>query len=272
VGLEETAVDLSRFDASDLRHFGGRSIADALVEWNHHIWYAKPCHGEPWREVFAWRLGQPWLNIAEVVYPDNVQGANWRGGRPFEEHGNASLVLVRIGQDYKSEELPIQDLDTAIATELVFSTWIRRRDAHPWNRTYISGLPIFFDHHIGFGAEAANLPIATFLRVGDDGGYAGRWRVRTLPASETPTTSGEREASGGRMAIHRIRDVARFPSLLHDAVSRIRQFDRFELTSLAKSSRVTQPEILVEFLAQTQDRLDDELAKLQAVLWKDTSL
>src|SRR5438067_1264101 len=144
------ALRSGRYDTSDLRQFSGKSIVDALVEWDERVWYAKECHGAPWREVFAWRLGQRWLNVAEVMYPDNVRDAIWRDGRPFEEHGNSGLVFVRLGQDYKSEELPIQDLDSAIAGELVFSTWIRRRDAHAWNRTYVSGVPIFFDHHIAF--------------------------------------------------------------------------------------------------------------------------
>jgi hypothetical protein len=256
---------------SDLRYFNGTPIEDALVTWNGHLWYGKTCHGEPWREVFAWRLGEGWLNIAEVAYPDRVQDAYWKDGRPFTSNDDPGLVLVRIAQDYKAEELTIPDLDRAIAGELVFSMWIRRRDAHPWNRGYVSGLPIFFDHHIAFGAEAANLQISSFFRTGDDGGYAGRWRVRALPFSEVPTTAGEREFSGGKMAIHRVRDLPRLDSVLAESVARVRTFRRSELLQLAQASRVPQPDTLVEFLVNTQERLEDELAELQIVLWRDES-
>jgi hypothetical protein len=221
--------------------------------------------------VFAWRLGETWLNIAEVVFADEVDDATWSDGRPFVEQNDSSLVLVRIAQDYLPDDLPIQDLDRAIAAELVFSMWIRRRDAHPWNRAYVSGIPIFFDHHIAFGAQAANLLISSFFRVGADGGHAGRWRVKPLPAAETPTTSGEREFSGGAMAIHRVRDLSAFDALLVETADAIRKRDRTELEQRAHLSRVRQPEALLTFLTLGQERLDDELAELQTVLWSDES-
>lgn len=258
-------------NTSDLRRYGGGTITDALVRWNGHLWYAKVCHGEPWREVFASSLGHSWLNIADVAYPDGVDDAVWGDGRPFLPQHDSGLVLVRIAQDYGTDELPITDLDRAIAAELVFSMWIRRRDAHPWNRAYVSGMPIFFDHHIAFGAEAANLQIRSFFRVGEDAGHAGRWRVRALDSSEVPTTASERDHSGSQMAIHRIRNVSGFPFLLSEAVGLIRTIEDGKLATIARDSRVRDPDTLVEFLVLTRDRLDDELTELLSVLGNNES-
>jgi hypothetical protein len=79
-----------------------------------------------------------------------------------------------------------------IAGELVFSLWVRRRDAHPWNRAYVGGVPGFFDHHTAFGAEADNVSLDGFFREGDNAGFTSRWRARILPEGELPTTAGER--------------------------------------------------------------------------------
>jgi hypothetical protein len=110
-------------DASDLRHYGGATITPALIKWNGRTWYAKDCHGERWREVFAWRLGREWLNMAEVAYSEGAEHAVWNDGRQFVSQPDSNLVLIRIAQGYEAEELPINDLDRAIAAELVFSMW-----------------------------------------------------------------------------------------------------------------------------------------------------
>lgn len=252
--------------ASDLTQVGGASIAQALVRWHGHNWYAKAAHGDPWREVLAFRLGWRWLNVAEVVYPDEVREAFWIDGREFDPRGSVGQVLVRIAQDYDPGELPVIDLDQAIAAELAFSVWIRRRDAHPWNRAYVSGVPIFFDHHIAFGAEAENFAISSFFRSGQDGGYSGRWRVRALPPSETPTTEGERAFSGLQLAIHRVRDLSAFDEHLSEAVERIRQTTELELLEAADAARCGNSKDIASFLIETQDSIDAALIHLRSVV------
>jgi len=212
------------------------------------------------------------LNVAEVVYAEHASGALWTDGRAFEPEENANRVLVRIAQDYDLGELPLADLDQAIAAELAFSVWIRRRDAHPWNRAYVSGIPIFFDHHIAFGAEAENNEINSFFRSGGDGGYTGRWRVRTVPPSEQPTTQGERVSSGGQMAIHRVHDLSAFDTHISRAAENIEQIADSELRDAAGSLHAANTEEIVSFLIETRETLDHALGTLRLVLSQGDSV
>ena len=50
--------------------------------------------------------------------------------------------LIRLAQDCSIKDLPIKDLTRAIAGELVFSLWIRRRDAHFSNRALVDGFGV----------------------------------------------------------------------------------------------------------------------------------
>jgi hypothetical protein len=252
--------------ASDLKHFWGSPITGDLVKWGGRTWYAKAAHGDPWREVLAFHLGKGWLNVAEVVNSEQARGASWADGRTFDPVENAGRVLVRIAQDYGPGELPLANLDQAIATELAFSVWIRRRDAHPWNRAYVSGVPIFFDHHIAFGAEAENYEIGSFFRPGGDGGYAGRWRVRTLLPSEQPTTGGERSFSGEQMAVHRVRDLSAFDTHLSQAVEHIRQITDSDLRDATEALRADNVEDIASFLIKTRGSLDEAVATLRSVV------
>lgn len=60
---------------------------------------------------------------------------------------------------------------------MVFSIWIRRRDAHSFNRSFIHGIPVFYDHEAGFLAEKCTRTIDGYFSVGPDPDYAGLWRL-----------------------------------------------------------------------------------------------
>jgi hypothetical protein len=126
-------------------------------------------------------------------------------------------------------------------------------------------VPVFFDHHIAFGAEVENYEISSFFRSGGDGGYAGRWRVRTLPLSEEPTTQGERFFSGGQMAVHRVRDPSAFEVHLSRAADHIRQIKDAELCDAAEALRAGDAKSIASFLIATRDSLDDALERLRSV-------
>ncbi len=251
--------------AADLQNHRGDSITSDLVWWDGRLWYAKVPHGSPWPEMLAYRLAGRWLNIADVAYPDEAEDAYWLDGRPFTETNPNARALVRLGQDHAVDELPVQDHDEAMAGELVFSVWIRRRDAHPGNRAYVAGLPIFFDHHIAFGAESQNVPLDTFFRFGEDAGHAGRWRVRRL-GDIIPTTESERLAAGKEYAIHRVHDLAAFDRHLNSAAARIQGMDADGIREHVIRSGAADPRPIVDLLVATRNELDDGVDRLRTVL------
>jgi hypothetical protein len=121
----------------ELRRKDGESMLANLVVWDERLWLRKP--NGTWPEILAYRLGGSWLNVAEVVPGADVIGATTLSCDPLPV---SSDPLIRVGQDCTPADLIERDLDAAIASELVFSVWIRRRDAHPWNRVYVAGVPI----------------------------------------------------------------------------------------------------------------------------------
>jgi len=181
----------------------------AFVDWfgRDHARFLRRFAGEWWypkddgrAELLAYSLAAGLVNAAEVR------------PAPPEWNGPKHSVIVRIAQQYEVSDLPIRNLDEAVAAELVFSLWIRRRDTHAFNRVYVDGIPVFFDHHIAFGVmEVENRTTGGFLRDGGDGGYVPRWRV--LPAgSEAPVVTGPMRSinRSWNHAIHAVSDVDGF--------------------------------------------------------------
>jgi hypothetical protein len=159
----------------------------------------------------------------------------------------------------------VHDLDDALARELVFSLWIRRRDAHAWNRVYVAGVPVFFDSHIAFGVEPNHVPLDGFFEMGCDDGYAGRWRTRVLGQDETPTTNGERALPQGEAA-HRVRDLVAFDRYLGHAAQRIGEFSDSELRAEAWASGVPNAREVASLLGRTRDELNEGVERLRIVL------
>jgi hypothetical protein len=87
-------------------------------------------------------------------------------------------IIVRPIQEYGLDELTLKDLDEAVASELVLSLCIRRRDTHAGNKGYVDGVPVFFDHHIAFDEYGDVVQTAEqFFAENGDGGYASKWAL-----------------------------------------------------------------------------------------------
>ena len=196
------------YRASEFQDWYGRDWADSLRIHDGAIWYPKV---EGRAERLAYLLGGDEFNIAEVRPAPVV----WNLG--------TNAVIVRIAQQYESDDLPIKALDEAVAAELVFSMWIRRRDTHAFNRVYVDGVPVFFDHHIAFGmVEPMNRSPRWFFRGGPDGGYVSRWRVTSTDDSPAIHTLAIRHFNKEtNHAVHPVDDVAGFPARLMEWSDRI---------------------------------------------------
>jgi len=250
---------------ADLVDSHGRSIVPELVSWRGQCWRQKPRDG--WREILAYCLGGSWLNVAAAIGSAQAAGAARQDGTPFDPSADPASSLVRLIQDYRLDEFVESDLDKAIAGELVFSLWVRRRDAHPWNRAYVTGVPGFFDHHIAFGAEDHNRSLDGFFRDGGDAGYVSRWRARAISEGEVPTTGGERRLEPTEFAIHRVRSLDALDAHMEAAANRIARFGQIELVALALRSGAPEPDSVAQFLAMTRDELPKAVQRLRRILY-----
>jgi len=236
----------------------GRSMRPYVVKWNGRLWLKKP-NGR-WPEILGYQLAGSWLNIPETI-------SGWRAREAIDLTGTIVPMteepLIRIGQTLAHEELPVGDLDQAIAGELAYSVWIRRRDPSAWNRVYLDGVPVFFDHHIAFGNEADHRPLAGFLAPGHGGGYASQWRLRELRQDEVPTTTSER-ALPLHIAVQRVRSRAAFDRHLDDAVRRILAVTDPELEKVVNASGA--PTIVALRLAHWRDELPQAMEQLRPIL------
>ena len=254
-------------DDDELADQHGRSIRDRLLLWDGSRWFAK--RGAAWPELLAYRLGSLWLNVADTLLPEDVP-QEVRNSIPWGTAEIGNGVLVRLGQDHNFGELPIQELNKAIAAELVFSLWIRRRDPSPWNRAYIDGVPVFFDFHVAFDCEPDNMTLDGFFRKGDDGGYPSNWRVRELESVNVPTTCEERLRcpKNSRVTIHHVRDLTAFEEAMDAAAELILRTHDADVLLQAMLAGVPHARQMADFLQTTKVELPAALQRLREVIYR----
>ena len=163
--------------ADTLRDWWGKSYARRLVSIDGELWFVKcKSSGERSRDLLASLIGQGWLNIPEVRSLGAEQFSQLAdcGVSLPQEADVANTYLVRFGPDMDVNEVPLKDPDQALAYELVFSMWIRRRDAHAFNQIYKSGVPIFYDFGTAFLGEPRLADLNRFF------GPAEKFRVARI--------------------------------------------------------------------------------------------
>lgn len=194
------------------------------------VWVVKHKPEDRERDLLGFLLGGEFANVAEVhplnssqcekltgLAQINMQLAHLSRSLPFLPE---NTYLVRYAPTYIIDELPRRTAESAVAAEIVYSTWTRRRDDGVPNRDYVKGVPVFYDHGIAFGAE----PISknSFYFFNDDPydyNTAAAWRVREV---DRPMTS--EEARGQSImdwekigAIHYVHDIKKFLEELRKA-------------------------------------------------------
>jgi hypothetical protein len=174
----QLALEVGKRNANILRDWFGRDCASRLVSLGEQIWFVK-CkdEAEKKRDLLASQLAAGWLNVAEARNLSRAEFARLQQLELPTPSNLAGTYLVRFALDYDLDGLPIRDPDIAIAHELVFSLWVRRRDAHAFNRVYKRGIPIFFDFGTAFLGERRLVDLRTFFRRGPNPGWPGWWRV-----------------------------------------------------------------------------------------------
>jgi len=147
-----------------------------VVKGEKKLWVVKHKPGskdEEKRDLLAYLLGHQFANVAEVKLLDSSEHSQIKN---LSNKGENSLVtntfIIRLGGSYSTHELPCKTLEQAVANELIYSLWIRRRDTHANNRAYTDkGIPVFFDHQTAFLGEPKSDINTFFSRSGE--GHAG---------------------------------------------------------------------------------------------------
>lgn len=230
---------------------------DALVNWcgtpfpiverDGGWWLRKPAGR---REYLGHLLTHGRLNVPEVRLD------------PVTDERGRSWAWVRIVDG--STPLPIGDLDEAAAAEMVFSLWIRRRDAHAHNRVYVAGIPAFFDH----GSAFRRIDLDTFFGEDLDAGYPSRWRVEPT-AGNPDTESVRRRTVATGMAVHPIRDLDHFDVQLDRWVGMLAMATPEALSALVAAAGFTGPAVarLTRTLVRSRDELPEAVARLRTTVF-----
>lgn len=207
-------------------------LLKSIIQYKDVHWYVKTKNEKAkYKELLAskiaYQLGLNAVDIIEINEDDIKSIKNINNVKLENEANHKNTYLVRLAQSYTKDNLPIKDLNEAVASELVFSLWIRRRDTHLDNRWVIDGVPVFFDFHAAFGKK----DVSKFFKNGQkengeyrDWGYAGCWRIKK--GKYTIETLKEiKEAKNLRISYHLIEDWVKFEAQLNAYCKKIEQYD-----------------------------------------------
>ncbi len=253
------------------------SYTDCLVSYEEKVWFVKvQTGGAIMRNCLAGFLARGRANIAEVRSLDKAAFSALKkcGVALPADVNQKNTCLVRFAPDYDMEELPRPTLDSAMAWEIAFSIWIRRRDAHSYNRSFVNGIPVFYDHQTAFLGEKKLRDVDYFFRDGPDPGYAGLWKLEVCDDSQPDTLAlrtRERECfhGEGHFTALPVHDVDRFHREMREAVEQIAAIPEAEIRQsvLNAGFRFYERPAVVSFLLTNQKRLEKEVALLQS-RWK----
>ena len=255
-----------------------KKYAPELLEQGHFVvsdgeklWIVKHKPGsvdEEKRDLLGYLLGYRFANVAEVKL---LALQEHEQIKTLTNKNESSLLtntfFVRLAGAYSPEELPCKTLEEAVATELVYSTWIRRRDAHVLNRVYIEGIPIFFDFQTAFLGEKGLADIKIFFSEPPaDYGRASAWRTRE--SSDIITTS---QARAGDKRVHYVRDLSAFKKQIDSAVIKLRDNlkEGWEDFISQTGFNSHQKDEIVNFLKRNLESLEEDLKLMQEIIFKD---
>lgn len=231
--------------------------------------------GQPWavksaepdalqRELFVHSLARGLVNVAELRALRAGQVGHLRSlGVAAPGSVPANTLITRLAQSYSVDDLPQRSLNEAAAGELVFSLWVRRRDADVWNRSYTGAqLPVFYDLAASLDFDHRLRSIDRFF-ANDKYGYAGSWRVRVRPPEQLDTVR-LREARDHGVFVD---DIDGFVDAVRAMRDRIAS-TRFEIRRLLLKAGYSPVHVdeLEDFLRGTTSSLEADTEKLLEVV------
>jgi len=259
----------------------GRCYSKRIVRYRRKHWFVKHAPQDKLaaqRERLAYLLGRTFANIAEIRFLENSEFERVRGsGVDLPETASAAdTYLVRLGFDYRWLFLPIKNLERAVASELLFSLWIRRRDAHSFNRVYVNGVPVFFDHLTGLLGEPELAELDRFFIRGPDAGYAAWWQLdekRSMKYPDLLRLRREEKAlfesnRGDQGVFHPVRQKDLVRKYILKEARRIRAMRDSDFAAAASNAGFSKTEgrTIVQFLRKTSDELRPGVERLCEML------
>lgn len=222
------------------------------------------------RELLGFILGRDLTNVAEVKL---LSQDEHREVQTLSAMGVSSLpintCLVRLGGSYSIEELPCKTLEQAVARELVYSIWIRRRDTHAYNRVYVDGIPIFFDHNIAFFADPEYAHSTAFFKTARDHGYPKSWRVKER-AGKMTTKQARGVPSENEKAYHYVNDINQFKKELELAEKEMRKTNLADVKQAISDCGFDKKELSLidNFLSNNLKTLSSDIEQMLEIIFK----
>lgn len=240
----------------------GSSIKEVVAYGDGKLWFLNTVGNvDPLRtprSCLGYLLGKPFANVAEIQALTEEAAQELRNiGLPG---ASSRCFIVREASGYIVGELPCKGLDEAIAAELVFSLWIRRRDVHNENHSFTcDGLPVFFDFDVAFVAEGTGEGIEEFFSRADRG-YAGSWRVFEVPEADLPVTTTYSRGLGHQSSLLPVRSFSTFRDYCYRVAEAI-QTDNRNIADLADEAKMepTERDKIVRLLKRGRSVITNEV-------------
>ena len=264
----------ARYEPAAFVDYFGRDHSKWIIRYGANDYFVKTAASpdERQKDVLACKLVSQLMNVPAVIVPDSHLRSQidraLQKSHPPKDLETCELHLVRVCQDHPVSALPIQNLTEAIAAEIVFSTWINRRDAHNSNRVYVSGIPMFFDFGAAFETNRARAS-SQFFKNGPDSGYVPNWRLWKIPKGTTIDTRAIRDRERGRpLTLHPIEDLETFWKKVGHYCDTINKFEESFIESSSKLS-IASPRSakkLASILIREKSRLSDKIEIVRNIL------
>jgi hypothetical protein len=252
----------------ELRNWDGNEMKIVQIDGKHWVIKTQIHVSNLQRELLVFSLAKGIVNAAEVrtlndqdIHDLQVLGLLNHLASPF------NTLLVRLAQEYRKEELPLREFDTAMAGEFVFSLWVRRRDSGKWNRAFsIDGLPVFYDYHASLNFEPWLYDVDSFFSKTQPG-HAGTWRILEAKEHQLTTDFSRKQNQG----INFIKNKKDFNKALDFMTSKI-MLENFDFIRLIKQAGFMGNAIdeIQNHLITAQINLPGDVKKLKNVIFPST--
>lgn len=245
-----------------------RLIADGSKYW--FVKYEIHSSSKQKRDLLGYLLGKEICNVAEVKLLNKEEHFYIKNLVGLDDGSNLqNTYLVRLAGSYDLKELPCQSLEQAVATELVYSVWIRRRDTHADNRVYVRGIPVFFDHHIAFMAEPHYAHSTFFFKNQNDYGHPFYWRVQKING-QMDTLTARGVINRLEMAHHYVNDFDLLKKEIEIAEKIVKKIASSKLNQISKAGFTEiETEWVNNFLKNNLTTLNNDIDQMIEIIFRE---
>ena len=260
---------------SEMKGYFGRNLFQNIVVLDGEYWYVKirPARYRK-RDVLGYELGKNVANVAIIRTLDLWEQIKVKKALG-KLRNRRSCWISKVVQKHSGCEVLTKDLDSSVARELVYSTLIRRRDTHSFNRVYLDALniPVFYDYETAFLGEPLSADIRNFFsnaKMYD--GSANSWAV---VEAENILLSTKNVRNYERLmrpfAVHFVDNVATFEDQVFSAVKCFKNF-QWDIRYAARKAGLTfsEEQEIRRFLNKNLDSLESDCGLMLEVIHRNS--